>query len=703
MFGSSKKKPSSSSKKDVQQQDDSEPFMEQEVDFNQINGLLNKEIKDDDIELTDADMNDPDLLAQLSQIESGGGLVKPKPPQQQQQQQPATQKPLPPVAAVTKKAAAPPPRKVRTEEDELADLMKDDDDEGGNIPGEPEIDHELIQDLENRCATYKKYALLSNKAGNKEDSLKYMRGVKTLTAAIEELNEGIPVDTSTLPKDLPQPTTTAQQPQQQPRRSSTPPIASPNGGRASPVVTTPKLEVLTREQIEKAEREQIWELFEEEFKKKQHHLTNEALRLRDVDKSAAINLLRESKAINSIVEQIQLSKQKNVQPPPYHFEQKETVIEVTCLHLKETEIEVVMGACDLLKSFGSIDVYGVGELPYPTPEQPSKFQTPTVSSTVKDFAYKTMINIERKKGLQRCLEKKKLTIVFYSSRMFFMKSIVGKCEVKLSDLLTKCEINEKVPILKEGSKRETGGFVEVKLRMRTPLNSKEVKRTVEKVLVVDTTLFKSVENTTSVTSSSTTTTTTTATVGTTSPPSFENNNKMLPPQTTTTTTTTTTTSDSKPTMPISKPAAELPVKKEEPVVPTPKPVESKPVAQISKPAAAATPDASEEDDEDLVNDLDRVVSFEVFESMLESIALQLSKGPNQELLDRKQAIEIKKMVLETQVDSGLLTMEGYINQVQAAMEEDKKLARDLSAKGKKDLAIKIMSRIKIMRNELESS
>ncbi|KAN0041085.1 hypothetical protein ACTFIV_003621 [Dictyostelium citrinum] len=710
MFGSSKnKKPSGNSgKPPVEEEYTDEPIPE--VNFKEIDKLLNKEINDDDVELTDADLEDPELLSQLSQIESGETLKKPEPLKKQQQQ----------VSTITtttvKTQVKPLPKPVKTEEDELKDLMNFDEDDSNNKDNNQTdyIDHGLIKKLEERLIIYKKLALVAKQQDNKTEALQYMKGAKVISEALENLKEGLPVETSILPphisvSQLQQAQQQAQQQQiQTPTRSQTTPTTTtsqqntPNV-RSPQSLVSPKTQILSKETIEAEERIQTWDLIEEDFRRKHLKLTSEAVRLRDIDKVTAIHLLKESKGVHAIIDQILVNRDLGLPPPSFHFEEKVNSTEISFPDIKDNELVIKLSNGQELQKALSTDFTIYGELPYPSPEQPTKFQTSTISlSESSSFSYVTKVQIERKKTLQRCLEKKKMSLVFYSSRMFFMKSVVGKCEIKLSDLLNKCEINEKVPILKEGSKKETGSFLNVNIKMRTPLLGKELKVVKEKVLVLDTPititekpLSSSSSSSSSLSLSSTTTTTAAATTTTTTTTTTTSKSTPTPAPTVETSATTTTTS--KTTETVSKPTpTEIPTK--------PTTEKTTTTTTTTKAAAATKTEESTADDdlEDMVEDLDRVVSNNVFEWMQETINQQIAtQGAKPELLDRKQAIDIKLMLLETNVSTGMLSLEDYLKQLEVAIAEDKKLALQLSTKGRKDLALKIMQRMKIMQKELD--
>ncbi|KYR01169.1 hypothetical protein DLAC_02278 [Tieghemostelium lacteum] len=715
-----------------------------DIDLSGIDKLLNKEIKDDDIQLTDADLEDPELLAEFSQLERGGSLPKP-PPKEQAKLQPMVtttttssvqQTKTTSITTVNSKKL-----KMETSDDEDDEIASDEDldkllendddieiDDNGNIippkkpqpkplpqpkqplqPKQPvqqvqvqtqqqQSSPALLQDLEERALVYKKNALYCGQIQH-PDGTKYLKSYKLLEKATEELKAGNSIDVSILPPKIPvlvfnQSTSTPAKPSASGlstsgRPTSTQPVASINKPQQQP-----KFDILSKESIENQERIQIWEIIEHDYEKKCHTLQTEALRLKDTDKMGALTMMRELKVTRGVLEQIVLNKNANppVTPPSFHFEEKTKNTEIRFNDIKELEVEFTIGKVELEKAFGNVEVYITGEFPYP--EQVQKFQSPGFQTTKEQWNYKTKFAIERKKSFQRVLEKKKLTLVFCSSRMLFLKSVIGKAEIKLLDLLTKCEISERVPILKESSKRETGGFIHVSLRMNRPLLTNEVKTTIEKVLVLDSPIALNPNNSqTQITTTTTTTTVASSSIST-------SNVTPQPP----------TTAVPKPQPPtVVKPQPTQPpqptVAKPQP--PQPQPTQTttptKPQQPPQQPQPTQTPpnNAEDEDIEDFES-IDKIVSNNVMEGMIENLKAQIAaQGPKQELIDQKQALEMKLQILEVQVQAGMLSIEAYTQQINNAIESDKKLAVRLKAKGEVEKALKVMGRVKIMKAELE--
>jgi len=101
-----------------------------------------------------------------------------------------------------------------------------------------------------------------------------------------------------------------------------------------------------------------------------------------------------------------------------------------------------------------------------------------------------------------------------------------------------------------------------------------------------------------------------------------------------------------------------------------------------------------------------MVSNELLESELGKVDAQLNafaaqkKPPPEDLVDRKQEIELKIKLLVLQVETGMLTQEAYVARLQAKIAEERNTARELAKLGKRDWAKMALARVKVMEKEL---
>jgi hypothetical protein len=88
--------------------------------------------------------------------------------------------------------------------------------------------------------------------------------------------------------------------------------------------------------------------------------------------------------------------------------------------------------------------------------------------------------------------------------------------------------------------------------------------------------------------------------------------------------------------------------------------------------------------------------------VLEAEVTRLQKLPQDEGVTlRLQQVEAKMQILIVQVQTGRLTMEGYTEQVQKKIQEERDAAKQLVAAGCKQSAMNALRRAKIMQAELE--
>lgn len=105
--------------------------------------------------------------------------------------------------------------------------------------------------------------------------------------------------------------------------------------------------------------------------------------------------------------------------------------------------------------------------------------------------------------------------------------------------------------------------------------------------------------------------------------------------------------------------------------------------------------------------VDNIVSNMVMEHELglvnAGIATKQTTKSKEDLMDRKQALEIKMNMLVIQVQTGMLDMNTYLENVQKRMENDRRLAIIFKKHNRLDLARAALVRKKIMQDELDEA
>ncbi len=107
--------------------------------------------------------------------------------------------------------------------------------------------------------------------------------------------------------------------------------------------------------------------------------------------------------------------------------------------------------------------------------------------------------------------------------------------------------------------------------------------------------------------------------------------------------------------------------------------------------------------------VDEIVSNQVLEhefnlvcAEIEKLSSQRQKVP-EELEDLKNSYQIKMNMLVAMVQTGALTMEKYVSQVEESIEWTKKMALSFKKAGRIDEARKAMIRVKLMTQEVEET
>ena len=101
-----------------------------------------------------------------------------------------------------------------------------------------------------------------------------------------------------------------------------------------------------------------------------------------------------------------------------------------------------------------------------------------------------------------------------------------------------------------------------------------------------------------------------------------------------------------------------------------------------------------------------IESFEVMEKEQEYLKKQLAaaRGPaKEEINDKISSIQLNLSLIQTQVQTGLLTIDQYTAKIQNAFKRDLALRKYLLAQGRNDEAKRVGIRVLLMKKELKGS
>ncbi|CAO0794104.1 unnamed protein product [Mucor circinelloides] len=370
--------------------------------------------------------------------------------------------------------------------------------------------------------------------------------------------------------------------------------------------------------------------------------------------------------------------------PPLHYEQ----VDYTYKNLLDTipdnmmEFKIIkaisLPTLDISTNLEPFVTYDFGGWPPENTAQAAmnKGETPVVSGINPEFDFTIQIPISRTNRLfQRYVQRKKLTIeVFhnkYTYGLFRRPVSLGKVIIPMDRLLTKSSIAGVFDLL-DGSRKKTGGKIDIQVNLREPLTGEDIAKRSERWLVLDA-FGSTVSECLSLAH---------LTVGGPQrPPSSSPRVEQVDPGTSNT---------------------------PEETSATPQPIAPVEKQQATQPEQSNAPDNSElEAAEEEFNNVDSIVSNMVMEHELNlvnsNLASKSGKQQKDDLQDRKQALEIKMNMLVIQVQTGILDMDTYLENVQKRMDADRRLAIVFKKHNRLDLAKAALVRKKIMQDELDEA
>eukprot|EP00163_Fabomonas_tropica_P009412 TRINITY_DN1921_c0_g2_i6.p1 TRINITY_DN1921_c0_g2~~TRINITY_DN1921_c0_g2_i6.p1 ORF type:complete len:897 (+),score=257.89 TRINITY_DN1921_c0_g2_i6:375-3065(+) len=462
------------------------------------------------------------------------------------------------------------------------------------------------------------------------------------------------------------------------------------------------------------------------------------------DKPSALKLEAEKKGMMQDLRALRRSHASGLPPPQYQFEDKVVVETKTFPAINESALDIAVIKGMNYPGVG-VETYVSVEMDYPK-ENPQKRESGRAkASQDPSYNFGTTLHIDRRsRALQKFFERRKITFCVWMPRFLRSPSLVGKTEIKLNPLMKQCEIDV-VSELVDERRRKTGGLLEVRLRLRHPIQEEEKVTIKEKTLIIGAynTPTPPVSSNPDPVSNTTTTTTTTpssadgagedsSTAATDATPtaaaaaaSADTGSVPLSTEAGARDESAAVSSDPAPTEPVVESTDADATTGATNAPPAPTTTTTTTATTTSTAAAAAdTAQAAEAvsdlnagvsaEDEELAMylddplNVDLIVSNNVLEQESEALALKLgqmaAKGriPD-DLQDRKTAIDLKMQLLVIEVQTGKLTMPGYLERVKKAMLVDKKLAIQLNKMGKKQLAYQVLQRVKTMKAEVEEA
>ncbi|XP_037712434.1 coiled-coil and C2 domain-containing protein 1-like isoform X2 [Drosophila subpulchrella] len=184
---------------------------------------------------------------------------------------------------------------------------------------------------------------------------------------------------------------------------------------------------------------------------------------------------------------VRYSKRKNEALPKFHYEKRSFNIVHCNTDLTDCELEIVVvrGINYNVSNPKDVDTYVRVEFPLLNDET-FKTKTNVIRDTSSpDYDERFKVEIQRtNRQFQRIFKRHGVKFEIYS-RGGFLRSdtLIGTVNVKLQPLETKCDIHDTYDLM--DGRKQVGGKLEVKVRVRNPILTKQMEHINEKWLVLD--------------------------------------------------------------------------------------------------------------------------------------------------------------------------------------------------------------------------
>ncbi|KAI9265020.1 hypothetical protein BDA99DRAFT_507483 [Phascolomyces articulosus] len=391
--------------------------------------------------------------------------------------------------------------------------------------------------------------------------------------------------------------------------------------------------------------------------------------------------------------------------PQLHYEHVEYTYKNILDHIpvNQMELRIIRGielqSMDIASEVEPYVTWDFGGWPPENAAQAAlgKGETAVKKGTSPEFDITVQIPIVRgNRAFLRYLQRRRLTLeVFhnrYSYGLFRRPLSLGKILIPMDQLLTKASISGTFD-LTDGSRRKTGGKLEVQINLREPLTGEDIVRRSERWLIIDEFGKNTGEILAAAGLASGLMTTTTTYISSSPSPSNMNPEQQSTPTPSPAATTTNTTTAANAT------SSSISVEK------------NSSSSSVSSEVVSSPPKENTEleEAEEELNSTDSIISNMVLDYEINIANNALTSGKaldtttKEDLMDRKQGLDIKMNMLVIQVQTGVLDMDTYLSNVRKRMDRDRQLALIFKKHNRLDLAKIALARKKIMQDEIDEA
>jgi hypothetical protein len=364
--------------------------------------------------------------------------------------------------------------------------------------------------------------------------------------------------------------------------------------------------------------------------------------------------------VSKDIDMVRAALKQSLPPPVYHIEHIEIQKELFFPEIKKGEMVVsIKNGIEMRPPDGSkrCSSYLSLELNLPSMEKQSKSSGTFEHSDNVDYNFACSFALPPVNKIGRGFKLARLELKVLCPRLF-SSALLGECVFKLGDLLEKCELSSVLVLKKEG---RTAGKLDISVRIRQPLKGKDIRPVQAEVVVIDH-FFDNPAVSVSLDSS------------------------------------------------VESKLKSINEKRHSRGSSGGKPTDiAKQQTSFEQPLPTEALDGINMEDWKDPHNLDLFISCDVLKAELDALmnviaTSRAKKEPVEEALEsRYLTVQAKVKNLEDQVQNGLLTLQAYVDMLQKSVAYHTKLIKALKSVQRIDDAKKVLARVKLMQQEIESA
>ncbi|XP_044001069.1 coiled-coil and C2 domain-containing protein 1-like isoform X2 [Aphidius gifuensis] len=198
------------------------------------------------------------------------------------------------------------------------------------------------------------------------------------------------------------------------------------------------------------------------------------------------------------LDMLRVQRREGLKPPRHHYEVRTYSIVQSSTDVSDGDVEIsIIRGIDYSKE---ADTYVIYEFPYPSDNSPTDRTSTIKASNNPEYEATFTLNgiIDRSsRPCQRAFKRHALKCQVWSkgcsmnpllccthpSGFFRSDSLLGTVTVKLQPLETQCTLHDSFPLM--NGRKPAGGKLEVKIRLRDPITTKQIEKMTDKWLIID--------------------------------------------------------------------------------------------------------------------------------------------------------------------------------------------------------------------------